>query len=496
MEKEEPAPAMDKQSNSHDSTVDKVSDLTVSELISMPALSQQTTSMPSFPSSLPPTAPSPTNVYGPKSFNFAEHHNINYPDKHRHRRSLDPDAEQHLYQKHHRRRSSNAAAAAVYGSSSSSGMHLETRQSQNYYHVDKDKWILVTGGAGYIGSHTVLELLTQGLKVVVIDNFYNSSEESLIRVQKLVDGTLEWHNVDVLDAEALSTIFKKYDIWAVIHFAAMKAVGESAQIPLSYYRNNISGTINLLQCMQTHGVKNFVFSSSATVYGESEATPVKETAKLGPVTNPYGRTKLFGEDILRDLYNSDHSWNIVILRYFNPVGAHSSGLIGEHPNGIPNNLLPYVSQVVQGRLPYLRIFGNDYPTIDGTGVRDFIHVCDLATGHVKAIEKLAQRPGCVAYNLGTGVGYSVLQIVHAMERATGVSIDYKIEPRRPGDIAVSTADATLANRELGWWPMKQLDEMCEDMWRWARRNPGGYDGMVMLSDSGEQEIGDDLDMDD
>ncbi|KAL1935011.1 hypothetical protein VTP01DRAFT_4151 [Rhizomucor pusillus] len=350
----------------------------------------------------------------------------------------------------------------------------------------RQKYVLVTGGAGYIGSHTVVELLLAGYAVVVMDNMCNSHLEALRRVERLAGRPVEFVKGDVTCISDLERVFKLYNFWAVIHFAAIKAVGESTRIPLEYYYNNVTGSLHLLRVMDQFGVKNFVFSSSATVYGEPEKCPVDETAPLGPVTNPYGRTKLFVEEILRDLCASDPEWNVCLLRYFNPVGAHPSGLIGEHPQGIPNNLLPYVIRVLQGRLPHVRIFGNDYDTVDGTGVRDYIHVCDLANGHVAALRKLNEKPGCVAYNLGSGVGYSVMQIVQAMERVTKQKIPYMIVDRRPGDVAVCTADATLANKELGWHPTRNMDDMCQDMWRWTRRNPLGYDGEMKDEDEDDE----------
>ncbi|GAA5797197.1 UDP-glucose 4-epimerase [Helicostylum pulchrum] len=342
------------------------------------------------------------------------------------------------------------------------------------------KRILVTGGAGYIGSHTCLELLNNGYDIVVMDNMVNSNKEALYRVEQLAGRPIVFIKGDVTHESDLEDIFQHYQFWAVIHFAAIKAVGESTRIPLEYYHNNLTGTLNLLRVMKRHNIKNLVFSSSATVYGEPEMMPVNETARLGPVTNPYGKTKLFAEEILRDLYASDPEWNVVLLRYFNPVGAHVSGMIGEHPHGVPNNLLPYVVKVLQGHLPFVHVYGNDYDTVDGTGVRDYIHVCDLATGHVAALKKLEEKPGCKAYNLGTGAGYSVLEIIHAMERATHKKIPYKIEDRRPGDVGTCTADASLANRELGWTPSYSMDDMCQDMWRWTQRNPNGYDGELLV----------------
>ncbi|CAG8595505.1 24747_t:CDS:2 [Cetraspora pellucida] len=335
-------------------------------------------------------------------------------------------------------------------------------------------YVLVTGGAGYIGSHTVLELLICGYNVVVVDNLSNACEESLIRVQKLARRPLKFHHANILDEKTLIPIFEKYNIWAVLHFAALKAVGESTKIPLDYYWNNVTGSLNLFRIMERFGVYNIVFSSSATVYGHPDTIPVNEKCSLGPVTNPYGKTKLFIEEAIRDMCAANNKWNAILLRYFNPTGAHPSGIIGENPRGIPNNLMPYVSQVVQGRLPFVNIFGGDYDTVDGTGVRDYIHVCDLATGHVAALRKLKIKPGCVAYNLGTGVGYSVLEIIQAMSRACGKEIPYKITKRRPGDIGVVTADASLANVELGWYPKYNLDQMCQDLWRWIESNPLGY----------------------
>ncbi|KAG0743313.1 hypothetical protein G6F16_010671 [Rhizopus arrhizus] len=336
--------------------------------------------------------------------------------------------------------------------------------------------ILVTGGAGYIGSHTCLELLNAGYDIVVMDNMINSNKEALYRVERLAGRPIVFIKGDVTHESDLEQIFQYYQFWAVIHFAAIKAVGESTKIPLEYYHNNLTGTLNLLRVMKRYNIKNIVFSSSATVYGESEVMPVNESCSLGPVTNPYGKTKLFAEEILRDLYASDPEWNVILLRYFNPVGAHISGMIGEHPQGVPNNLLPYVVKVLQGHLPFVHVYGNDYDTVDGTGVRDYIHVCDLATGHVAALKKLEDKPGCKSYNLGTGAGYSVLEIIHAMERATHKKIPYKIENRRPGDVAICTADASLANNELGWYPLYTMDDMCQDIWRWTQRNPNGYDG--------------------
>jgi len=334
--------------------------------------------------------------------------------------------------------------------------------------------ILVTGGAGYIGSHTCLELLQAGYEVVVVDNLDNSKEESLRRVQELSGKALEFHRVDLRDKEALDAILSGSQVEAVIHFAGLKAVGESVEIPLRYYHNNITGTLVLCEAMQRHQVKTLVFSSSATVYGDPHTVPITEDFPLGP-TNPYGRTKWMIEEILRDLHRADQTWNTALLRYFNPVGAHASGRIGEDPNGIPNNLMPYITQVAIGRLPELQVFGNDYPTRDGTGVRDYIHVVDLAIGHLKALDKLASNPGLVTYNLGTGQGYSVLEIVAAFERAAGTKIPYRVVGRRPGDIAACYADPSKAERDLGWTAERDLDQMCADAWRWQSLNPNGYE---------------------
>ena len=334
--------------------------------------------------------------------------------------------------------------------------------------------VLVTGGAGYIGSHTCVELLQAGYEVVVVDNLSNSKEEALRRVQEISGKQLDFYKVDLLDKPALSQVFDRVDFDTVIHFAGLKAVGESVSIPLKYYQNNVTGTLNLCQVMGAHGVKNIVFSSSATVYGDPHTVPVVEDFPLS-ATNPYGRSKLMIEDILRDLYVADPSWNIALLRYFNPVGAHPSGRIGEDPNGIPNNLMPYIAQVAVGKLPRLRVFGDDYPTPDGTGVRDYIHVVDLALGHLKAVEKLASNPGIVTYNLGTGRGYSVLEVLHAFERAAGKEIPYEVVDRRPGDVATTYADPGQAERELDWKTELGLEAMCADVWRWQSNNPQGYE---------------------
>jgi len=333
--------------------------------------------------------------------------------------------------------------------------------------------ILVTGGAGYIGSHTCLELLQAGYEVVVVDNLSNSKEESLTRVQMLTGKSLEFHQVDLLDYMGLERIFKSQDIDAVIHFAGLKAVGESVGKPLHYYANNVSGTVTLCQVMQMQGVRRLVFSSSCTVYGDPHKLPIQEDFPRS-ATNPYGRSKLMIEDILSDLHVADSSWNIALLRYFNPVGAHASGRIGEDPHGIPNNLVPYIAQVAVGKRPELNVFGNDYPTPDGTGVRDYIHVVDLAVGHLRALEKLQTNPGIVPWNLGTGQGDSVLQMVAAFERACGKKIPYKIVARRPGDVPISYADPSRAERELQWKAVRGIDEMCADVWRWQSMNPDGY----------------------
>ncbi|MCI5500307.1 MAG: UDP-glucose 4-epimerase GalE [Lachnospiraceae bacterium] len=334
--------------------------------------------------------------------------------------------------------------------------------------------ILVTGGAGFIGSHTNVELLNAGYDVVVIDNLVNSSKESIKRVEKLTGKKITFYEEDLLNEKALDDIFAKEDIGSVIHFAALKAVGESCEIPIRYFDNNLSGTINLLKVMDKHNVKSLVFSSSATVYGKPKSVPIREDFPLY-VSNPYGRTKLITEDMLRDIYKSDNEWNIALLRYFNPIGAHESGEIGENPHGIPNNLLPYVSKVAAGQLECVNVFGDDYDTPDGTGVRDYIHIQDLAAGHIKALEKLAEKPGLVTYNLGTGVGYSVLDIIHNFEKACGKKIPYRIAPRRPGDIDMCYADPSKAEKELGWKAERGIDKMCEDAWRWQSKNPNGYE---------------------
>jgi len=373
--------------------------------------------------------------------------------------------------------------------------------------------VLVTGGAGYIGSHTVLELLEAGYLPVVVDNFHNavrgrgSMPESLQRVQELTGRSVEFEEMDILDQAALQRLFKKHSFTAVIHFAGLKAVGESVQKPLDYYRVNLTGSIQLLEIMRAHGVKNLVFSSSATVYGNPQYLPLDEAHPTGGCTNPYGKSKFFIEEMIRDLCQADKAWNAVLLRYFNPTGAHASGCIGEDPQGIPNNLMPYVSQVAIGRREVLNVFGNDYDTEDGTGVRDYIHVVDLAKGHIAALRKLKEQCGCRVgrrekrgwrgrresrggseskpphpllssrgqiYNLGTGTGYSVLQMVRAMEKASGQKIPYKVVARREGDVAACYANPSLALKELGWTAALGLDRMCEDLWRWQKQNPLGF----------------------
>lgn len=334
--------------------------------------------------------------------------------------------------------------------------------------------VLVTGGAGYIGSHTCLELLQAGYNVTVVDNLVNSKKESLRRVQELTGRPLEFHQVDLLDRASLDAVFCSSPFDAVIHFAGFKAVGESVAVPLRYYHNNVTGTLVLCQVMQEHDVRNLVFSSSCTVYGEPRAVPITEDFPLS-ATSPYGRSKLMIEEILRDLYRADKSWNIALLRYFNPVGAHSSGRIGEDPSGIPNNLVPYMAQIAVGKLAELAVFGNDYATPDGTGVRDYIHVVDLALGHLKALEKLASDPGMVTYNLGTGQGFTVLEVVAAFEKAAGKAIPYRIAERRPGDIGSSYADPAKAKEELVWSADRGIEEMCADVWRWQSNNPDGYE---------------------
>ncbi|MEW5855418.1 MAG: UDP-glucose 4-epimerase GalE [Myxococcota bacterium] len=333
--------------------------------------------------------------------------------------------------------------------------------------------ILVTGGAGFIGSHTCVELLQAGHRVVVVDNLCNSSRESLRRVERITGVVPELHRVDLLDAPALAQVFARSRPQAVIHFAGLKSVGESVAQPLRYFQNNVTGTLNLLQCMKDHGVHQLVFSSSATVYGDPARVPVTEDMPLS-VTNPYGRTKLMVEDICRDLARAESTWRIILLRYFNPVGAHPSGLMGEDPRGIPNNLMPYIMQVAVGRRPHLTVHGKDFPTPDGTGVRDYVHVVDLAQGHVAALAALPRISGCVAVNLGTGRGYSVLEVLQAAGRAVGRELPCVVGPRRPGDVAAVYADASLAQGLLGWQARRGLDEMCADAWRWQHGNPEGY----------------------
>ena len=340
--------------------------------------------------------------------------------------------------------------------------------------ITPSETILVTGGAGYIGSHTCVELLQAGFKVVVVDNLANSKKESLNRVQKITDKSLVFHEVDLLDQEALNKVFCGSSIDAVIHFAGLKAVGESVNIPLQYYHNNLTGTLNLCHAMKTHDVKNLVFSSSATVYGDPETVPIKEDFPVS-ATNPYGRSKLMIEQILQDLHISDKKWNIVLLRYFNPVGAHGSGNIGEDPNGIPNNLFPFITQVAVGKLQSLSVFGNDYSTPDGTGVRDYIHVVDLARAHLKALNRFELNAGVDIFNVGTGRGYSVLEIIRAFEDASGKKIPHKIVDRRPGDIATCYADPSKAKSLLGWDAKYGIAEMCSHAWRWQRNNPNGYE---------------------
>jgi UDP-glucose 4-epimerase len=335
------------------------------------------------------------------------------------------------------------------------------------------KRILVTGGAGYIGSQTCLELLRAGHEVIVVDNLANSSERALDRVQELAGRPVRFHRGDVRDRAALDAILAGAAIDAVIHFAGLKAVGESVEQPLRYYQNNVAGTLTLCEAMKAHGVRRLVFSSSCTVYGEPRTVPITEDFPLS-ATNPYGRSKLMVEEILRDLHHADPTLQVALLRYFNPVGADPSGRIGEDPSGIPNNLMPYVAQVAVGKLAELSVFGNDYPTPDGTGVRDYIHVVDLALGHLSALRKLAQEPGLVTYNLGTGHGYSVLQMIAAFEKASGRPVPHRFVARRPGDIAAAYADPGKARRELGWSAGRGIDEMCADAWRWQAANPRGY----------------------
>lgn len=334
--------------------------------------------------------------------------------------------------------------------------------------------VLVTGGTGYIGSHTCVQLLESGYSVVVVDNLSNSSEKVIDRIKRITGKSLKFYKVDLLDKPALDEIFENEQFDAVMHFAGLKAVGESVMVPLDYYNNNITGTVNLCYVMKKHNVKKLVFSSSATVYGNPASLPITEDFPVS-ATNPYGRTKLMIEYILKDLYSSDNEWDIAILRYFNPVGAHKSGLIGESPRGIPNNLVPYIAMVAVGKLPYLNVYGADYDTPDGSGVRDYIHVVDLANGHIKAIEKLKNKVGVVTYNLGTGKGYSVFEIIESYKKASKKEIPYKIMPRRPGDIASCYADTTKAQRELEFKAVYGIDDMCSDSWRWQEMNINGYE---------------------
>ena len=333
--------------------------------------------------------------------------------------------------------------------------------------------ILVTGGMGYIGSHTTVELLKVGKDVIIIDNLCNSSIVVKDRIKEITGKDVKFYNIDLSDKKSVEKVFEENSIESVIDFAALKAVGESVKNPLEYYMNNMVSFLVLLDIMKKNNVKNLVFSSSATVYGDAKTMPILESFPL-TATNPYGRTKLMAEEILRDLAASDSSWNIAILRYFNPIGAHESGIIGEDPNGIPDNLMPYITKVAVGELKELSVFGNDYDTIDGTGVRDYIHVVDIAIGHIRALEKLETNSGLVTYNLGTGNGFSVLQLVKAFSKASGKEIPYKIAPRRPGDVAICYADPSKANRELNWKAEKSLEQMCEDSWRWQKNNPKGY----------------------
>lgn len=335
--------------------------------------------------------------------------------------------------------------------------------------------ILVTGGAGYIGSHTCVELLNEGYDVIVVDNLSNSSKKAIDRVEEITGKHITFYEVDILNHDAMERIFNAHSIDAVIHFAGLKAVGESVVKPIEYYHNNMTGTLVLCDVMRNHGVKNIIFSSSATVYGDPAIIPITEECPKGSPTNPYGWTKSMLEQVLTDIHTADPEWNVVLLRYFNPIGAHKSGLIGEDPKGIPNNLLPYIAQVAIGKLECLGVFGDDYDTPDGTGVRDYIHVVDLAVGHVKAIEHAAKGHGVHIYNLGTGIGYSVLDIIRAFSKVVGKEIPYVIEKRRAGDIATCYADATRAREELGWTAQYDLNRMCEDSWRWQTMNPNGYE---------------------
>jgi UDP-glucose 4-epimerase len=335
--------------------------------------------------------------------------------------------------------------------------------------------ILVTGGAGFIGSHACVELLQAGHEVIVVDNLSNSKEETLVRVQDISGKNLVFHKVDLMDQKGLEKVFASHEIDAVIHFAGLKAVGESVEKPLHYFHNNLTGTLTLLEVMKNQGVKNIIFSSSATVYGDPPTVPVTEDFPKAEATNPYGRTKMVIEDMLRDIYRSDNTWNVVLLRYFNPVGAHESGRIGEDPNGIPNNLMPYIAQVAVGKRTAVNVFGSDYNTPDGTGVRDYIHVVDLVIGHLAALEKIEETPGFYTYNLGTGRGYSVLEVIDAFGKASGKPIPYEIVERRPGDVATTYADPSKAGQELGWQAVRGIEEMCADAWRWQSNNPDGYE---------------------
>lgn len=334
--------------------------------------------------------------------------------------------------------------------------------------------ILVTGGAGYIGSHTCVELLNAGYDVVIIDNLYNSNQKAVDRIEEITGKKVKFYPDDMMDRAAVKRVFDENKIDAVIHFAGLKAVGESVHKPIEYYRTNIGSTLNLTDEMRAHGCKNIIFSSSATVYGDPAEIPITENCPKGTCTNPYGWTKWMQEQILTDIHTADPEWNVILLRYFNPIGAHKSGLIGEDPKGIPNNLLPYVAQVAIGKLPEINVFGNDYDTPDGTGVRDYIHVVDLARGHVKAIERFAKKDGVFICNLGTGHGYSVLDVIHAFEKACGKKLPYVIRERRPGDIATCYSSPAKAEKELGWTAEYDLEDMCRDSWNWQQKNPNGY----------------------
>ena len=333
--------------------------------------------------------------------------------------------------------------------------------------------VLVTGGACYIGSHTCIELIQKGYDVIILDNFYNSKPEALNRIRKISGGDFKFCECDIRDRAGLDKVFAENKIDAVIHFAGLKAVGESCRKPLEYYENNVGGTVTLCEAMRDAGVKKIVFSSSATVYGSNNPSPLREDMPAGGTTNPYGTTKYYIENILKDVYAADNEWSIVLLRYFNPIGAHESGLIGEDPNGIPNNLMPYITQVAIGKLECLNVFGNDYPTPDGTGVRDYIHVVDLARGHLCAVDKAMSAPGLNIYNLGTGKGYSVLDVINAFEKASGKKVNYRIAPRRSGDVAVCYSDPSKAKKELGWEAEYGIEQMCRDSWNWQSKNPQG-----------------------